>query len=87
MYVHVLNGAKVCLCTLIHTMVSPLPIITNRVSLKREALHGEGLIFCLLFVGRGDCIGLFWWDLIGLGVILAVWAGHLGGGLVGNVGR
>ena len=75
-----LNGAKVCLCTLAHTLVSPRPIITNKVSHKREALHGEGLN-CCLGTGRLDWIGLNW------GSALAGWAGQKGGGLVGNVGR
>ena len=66
-------------------MVSARPIITNMVSLKREALHGEGLNYCLWdgAIGLGG-IGGNW---IGLGVRLAGWAGHFGGGLVGNVGR
>ncbi len=44
-------------------MVSQRPIITNKVSHKREALHGEGLNCCLgmgrLGIGL-DWIGLNW---------------------------
>ena len=67
-------------------MVSQRPIITNKVSHKREALHGEGLNCCL---GRDGAIGLDWIGVewIELGVRLAGWAGQEEGGLGGNVGR